>query len=110
VAIKLTIYDIIKRPVFSEKAYHLNQKLGQLMLYVHPQANRVQIKQAVEKLFDVQVMRVNVDIRKGKTRRVGRRKVCGSTKKRAIIKLAPGYSLDMFKNAEANAQEARQSS
>jgi len=107
-AIKLTIYDIIKQPVFSEKAYGLNKRLGQLMLYVHPDANRVQIKEAVEKLFNVKIARVNVSIRKAKTRRVGRRTVYGTTKKRAIIKLAPGYTLDMFNHGQTEMQKRQQ--
>jgi large subunit ribosomal protein L23 len=92
----LTLYDIILGPVVTEKAYELNREDKKLVVRVHPQANKIQIKQALEKLFEVKVEKVNVAIRKGKTRLVGRRKVQGSLSKKAFVTLKEGYSLDVF--------------
>ncbi len=97
-ALKLTVYDIIKGPVLTEKAYKQYKTLQKLVLDVHPQANKPQIAEAIEKLFDVKVKNVRVIVRKGKTKniRVARKTTRDSLKKRAIITLAAGYSLDLL--------------
>ena len=66
------------------------------MLEVHPQANKPLIKLALEKLFNVKVADIRVNIRKGKQRKVGRRVVHGSDKKIAIVALKQGFSIDIF--------------
>jgi large subunit ribosomal protein L23 len=98
----LTIYDIIKGPVISEKAYKLNKKTKKLMLKVHPAANKPLIASAVEKLFNVEVEDVCTYIRKGKNRTVKRRVSSGSDMKIAVVTLAKGQSLDMFDQAAGN--------
>ena len=95
-ALKLSIFDIIKGPVVSEKATLLNQKLKKLVLIVHPQANKVQIKDALQRLFDVKVEKVNTLNRVGKSYRVRRTIVQGSTTKRVIVTLKEGYTIDLF--------------
>jgi large subunit ribosomal protein L23 len=92
----LSIYDIILGPVITEKAYELNKQLKKLVLRVHPQANKPLVKEALEKLFDVRVKNVNISVRKGKNRSVGRRSIQGSMIKKAIVTLAEGYSLDLL--------------
>ena len=95
-ALNLSIFDIIKGPIVSEKATLLNQKLKKLVLKVHPQANKVQIKDALQRLFDVKVEKVNTLNRVGKTRRVRRTIIQGSTTKRVIVTLKEGYTIDLF--------------
>lgn len=95
-ALNLTIFDIIRGPVVSEKALELNEKLKKLVLKVHPQANKTQIKEALQRLFSVKVDKVNTLRRKGKNRRVRRTIVQGSTTKRVIVTLKEGYSIDLF--------------
>ena len=63
---------------------------------MHPHANKPMIKEALEKLFNVKVENVNIVVRKGKIRRVGRREVQGPLTKKAIVTLAEGYSLDLL--------------
>jgi len=93
----LTIHDRIKGAVVSPKAYKLNMEQNKLIIFVHPKANKPQIKEAVEKLFNVKVKKVNTKIRQGKKRRVNRtRTVKGPLTKQAIITLAEGYSLNLF--------------
>jgi large subunit ribosomal protein L23 len=92
----LSIYDIIVGPLITEKAYQLNQKLKKLVLKVHPKANKSLVKEALEKLFDVKVDKVNITVRKGKNRMVGRRVITGKLTKKAIVTLAEGYSLDLL--------------
>ena len=87
--------DVIIRPVVSEKSYGL-MDLNKYTFLVHPEANKTEIKVAVEKIFDVKVTSVNTMNRQGKTRRTrygtGRR----ADTKRAIVSLAEGQSIDIF--------------
>lgn len=86
--------DIIVRPIVSEKSYNLIDQ-GKYTFEVHPEANKSEIKAAIEKIFDVKVASVNTLNRQGKTRRTrfgqGKRK----DTKRAIVTLASG-SIDIF--------------
>ena len=86
--------DIIVRPIVSEKSYNLIDQ-GKYTFEVHPEANKTEIKAAIEKIFDVRVDSVNTLNRQGKTRRTrfgrGKRK----DTKRAIVTLASG-SIDIF--------------
>ena len=95
-ALNLNIFDIIRGSVVSEKANELNQKFKKLVLTVHPQANKTQIKEALQRIFNVKVEKVNTLRRKGKIRRMRRIFVQGSTTKRVIVTLKEGYSIDLF--------------
>ena len=95
-ALNLNVHEIIKGPVVSEKATLLNQKLRKLVLKVHPQANKMQIKEALQRLFNVKVEKVNTLNRVGKSRRVRRTIIEGSTTKRVFVTLKEGYSIDIF--------------
>ena len=57
----LTKYDIIKRPVISDKAYKLS-KQNKVLVQVHQDANRPEIKKAAEQLFGVKITKVNIQI------------------------------------------------
>lgn len=92
----LTVYDIIKGPVITDKAFKLNRDLKQLVLNVHMHANKPLVKLAIEKLFGVKVEDVRVLVRKGKNRRVKGKVVQGSDRKIAFVSLAEGYQLDLF--------------
>ena len=87
--------DVLLAPVVSEKTYTLLDE-NKYTFLVHPDANKTEIKIAVEKIFGVKVTAVNTINRKGKTRRtrngVGKRK----DTKRAIVSVAAGQSIDIF--------------
>lgn len=87
--------DILLRPVISEKSYRLVDN-GKYTFVVAPDANRTQIRQAVEQIFGVRVTGVNTLNRPGKRRRTrfgwGRR----PDTKRAIVSLAEGDRIDAF--------------
>lgn len=108
-ALKLDKYNIIKGPIISDKAYKLNRGLNQLVLEVHPEANKILVKQALEKLFNVKVKKVRMLISKYTVgNRIQKRyKARPSVKKekRAFITLAEGYSLDLFEQMGAPAKE-----
>jgi len=87
-------YDVILAPVITEKATMASEN-SQVMFRVAPHATKPQIKEAVEKLFDVKVKRVNTLVRKGKVRHF--RGVRGelSDVKKAIVTLEEGHTIDV---------------
>jgi len=89
-------YSIILRPVVTEKSMGEKELMNKVAFEVHPKANKQEIKSAVEKLFDVKVLKVNTVRVKGKKRRMGR--VEGKKKdwKKAIVTLAPGHRIELF--------------
>ncbi len=100
---RLSIYEIIKGPVVSDKAQKINADLKKLVLKVHPKSNKPLIKEAIEKLFNVKVDKIRVNSRKGKTRKFKRMTFVGNLEKRAIITLKEGYTLDLFGHGRAGA-------
>lgn len=94
-----SVYDILRRPIITEKSSYQTDKLNQVVFEVASYATKAMIKEAVEKVFNVQVERVNVmnmpakKSRKGISRRLLTRR---KGYKKAIITLAPGESLDIF--------------
>lgn len=89
-------YQIVLRPLISEKSTTLKEKNREICFEVDRAANKTEIKKAVEKLFKVRVERVRVVNLKGKTRRVGRN--LGRTKdwKKAYVKLREGEKMIEF--------------
>ena len=87
--------DVLIAPVVSEKSYGLLD-VNKYTFLVHPDANKTEIKIAVEKIFGVKVTAVNTMNRKGKARRT--RNGLGQRKdtKRAIVSVAAGQSIDIF--------------
>jgi len=104
----LTIYDIIKGPVISDKAILANRKHNKLVFKVHQDANKPLIKQALEKLFDIKVDKVNCLNRDGKRRKIGRRITERSSTKIAIVTLKPGHSLNLFESVGKTGIETKQ--
>jgi large subunit ribosomal protein L23 len=87
-------YDVIVSPVITEKAT-LASEHNQVIFRVAPHATKPQIKEAVEKLFDVKVKHVNTLVHKGKVRNFrGRRGVLSDVKK-AIVTLEEGHRIDV---------------
>jgi large subunit ribosomal protein L23 len=95
-AINKDPHDVILKPIVSEKSYSLID-LGKYTFEVDPRSNKTEIKQAIERIFNVQVDSVNTLNRKGKTRRtkfgIGKR----NDTKRAIVTLKSG-TIDIFTN------------
>ncbi len=91
----MTPYEIIKRPVVTEKSVHFSNKFNKATFAVHPDANKTQIKEAVETLFKVKVTSVNTLHVRPKDRRV-RGRIPGTTTawKKAIVTLAEGQKIE----------------
>jgi large subunit ribosomal protein L23 len=88
--------DIILSPVVSEKSYDLIEHNNTYTFVVDPRANKTEIKQAVQSIFDVTVTRVNTQNRKGKTKRTGYVTGKRNNIKRALVTLAADDEIDLF--------------
>ena len=89
------LYEVLRRPLITEKNAML-QAQGKYAFEIAREANKPQIKQAVEKAFKVKVLAVNVMTVPGKTRRVGRQQVLTQSWKKAIVTLKPGDKIELF--------------
>ena len=87
-------YDIIVAPVITEKAT-IASEFNQVMFRVANHATKPQIKEAVEKLFDVKVKSVNTHVRKGKVKAFKGTVGTQSPVKRAVVTLEEGYTIDV---------------
>ena len=92
-------YQILKKPLITEKSTQMLAEGNWVAFRVHPQANKIQIKEAVEKVFSVTVTKVNTLIVAGKYRRFG--KAVGHTKswKKAMLRLKEGDTIELFEGA-----------
>ena len=88
------MYEVVRSPVVTEKATMLGDK-NQVVFRVAIDANKLQIKAAVEGLFGVKVLGVNTLVQKGKTKRFKGRPGVRSDVKKAFVQLAEGQSIDL---------------
>jgi len=95
----MTGHDIIKRPLITEKTNNQKEASNQLSFEVDRRANRVEIKRAIETIFNVHVAGVRTMQVKGKIKRRGR--IVGKRKdwKKAIVTLTPGERIEFFEGA-----------
>jgi large subunit ribosomal protein L23 len=92
--IPLSAYDVILAPVITEKSSAVSE-VNQVIFKVRLDATKPQIKDAIEKLFNVKVLAVNTLTRKGKTKRFRGIKGRQNDVKKAIVKLAEGDKIDV---------------
>jgi large subunit ribosomal protein L23 len=98
-----TIYDVLRRPIVTEKTNFQNSNLHQYTFEVISDATKGMVKDAVETLFDVDVVRINIiNVSPKRTRRWKSRRlmVRRSGYKKAIITLAAGDSIDIFEGVK----------
>jgi len=91
----MNTYDVIRRPVITEKNAQM-QVLNKYVFEVAADANKNQVKQAVETAFKVGVTNVNIMTVPGKMRRVGRRQVMTQSWKKAVVTLKDGDKIELF--------------
>ena len=87
--------DIILSPVVSEKSYGALDN-GVYTFVVHPESNKTEIKDAVQRIFDVKVVRVNTMWRRGKQKRTRYTLGTRASQKRAVVTLAEGDTIEIF--------------
>lgn len=89
-------YEIIQKPILTEKSTSEQERSNVYRFQVAGGANRIEIKQAVEMLFEVKVDSVNTMVRNGKMRRRGSSYYRTSSKKIALVKLVDGDKIDLL--------------
>lgn len=92
----MNAYTIIRRPLITEKGTRLKDGHNQYVFEVLPAANKVEIARAIEKIFKVQVKDVQTLNVNGKIKRRGRTVGKKRDWKKAVVKLAPGASIEFF--------------
>jgi large subunit ribosomal protein L23 len=98
-----TLHEVLRRPLITEKSNYLNSKLNQYAFEVATDATKGMIKDAIETIFDVKVMRVNVinmpvkHKRNLRSRRTTNRRIAF---KKAIVTLAPGNTIPVFEGVK----------
>jgi large subunit ribosomal protein L23 len=98
-----TQFDILRRPIVTEKTNYLTSKLHQYVFEVTKEATRSPVKDAVEKVFEVTVVRVNIintAAKRSRRSRSRRLSVRDSGMKKAIITLAPDNRIPIFEGVE----------
>jgi len=98
-----TIYDVLVRPLVTEKSSYQSGKLNQYSFVVTNKATKTMVKDAVETLFDVNVVRVNIvnaPAKRGRRARSRRLLVRRPSFKKAIVTLAEGQALGIFEGVQ----------
>ncbi len=100
----MTIYDVLRRPIETEKSRYQNSKLHQYVFEVGRHATKIQIKEAVQTLFDVEVERVNVLVvpaKRGRRGRTGKRLVVRQAPyKKAIVTIRADQTIEAFEGVK----------
>lgn len=91
--------DVVKRPLITEKSERNREGAQQYAFEVHRGATKIQVKNAVEKLFGVHVIAVRTAIARGKNKRVGRSIGQRPNWKKAIVTLKEGETISLFEGA-----------
>ena len=89
-------YQVVIKPLITEKGTSQNQELNQYAFQVHDRANKVQIREAVEKIYEVRVVKVRTMKRRGKVRRYRYTHGRTSGMKKAVVTLHPEDHIDLF--------------
>lgn len=90
----ITIYDVLRRPVLTEKSMSLQETANTVVFKVHPDSNKRQVKEAVERFFNVKVQTVRTMNYNGKEKRFGRKVGRRQDWKKAVVVLKEGEKLD----------------
>ena len=98
-----TLYEILRRPLITEKSNYQSRKLNQYAFEVADSANRTQVKDAIETIFDVKVESVNIintPAKRGRRSRSRRLMVRRPGYKKAIVTLQSGQTLEIFEGVQ----------
>jgi large subunit ribosomal protein L23 len=91
--------EVLIRPLMTEKSMRLKETHNTVTFEVRPDANKVEIRSAVEAVFNVKVAAVRTASFQGKLKRMGRHQGRRADWKKAIVTLAPGHKIDLVEGA-----------
>tara|TARA_B100000676_G_C18046617_1_gene828420 strand:- start:979 stop:1266 length:288 start_codon:yes stop_codon:yes gene_type:complete len=95
----MNIFDVIREPKMTEKTLSLKEDYNQFAFSVDPRANKIQIKESIEKSFKVSVLKVRVMNVRGDKKRLGRHQGYKSSWKKALVTLKAGETIEFFEGA-----------
>ena len=95
----MNIFDVLRAPKMSEKTLSLKEEANQFAFEVDQRANKIQIKESIEKSFKVSVLKVRTMNVRGKKKRLGRYQGLKSSWKKAIVTLKEGDTCEYFEGA-----------
>ncbi|SMP50698.1 LSU ribosomal protein L23P [Neorhodopirellula lusitana] len=95
-AVELESHQVLLKPLVTEKGVHRASRNNQYAFQIHRDATKLDVKKAVEELFDVKVTKVRTQTRKGKTRRFRHKVGRTSDWKKAIVSLQEDHRIDFF--------------
>ena len=95
----MNIFDVLRAPKMSEKTLSLKEEANQFAFEVDQRANKIQIKESIEKSFKVSVLKVRTMNVRGKKKRLGRFQGLKSSWKKAIVTLKEGDTIEYFEGA-----------
>ena len=89
-------YQVVIAPILTEKSTATIEHVNQYTFRVHPKSNKIEIKKAIESIFNVKVLRVCTRHKQGKRKRIGTKTGFTSGWKEAIVHLRPGEKIDVY--------------
>jgi large subunit ribosomal protein L23 len=92
-------FQVLLKPLLTEKSSALREGQHQFVFVVHPSANKIQVRHAIERVLKVKVENVNIMNVRGKQKRLGRFSGMRPGWRKAIVTLEPGAKLDLFEGA-----------
>jgi len=92
----MQIYKVLEKPLVTEKSTRLQEVGNWVVFQVHLEANKIQIKRAVEEIFGVTVLKVNTSVVRGRWKRFGKNQGHSKTKKKAMLQLKEGDRIEVF--------------
>ena len=93
------MFDVLRAPQMSEKTLSLKEEANQFAFEVDPSANKIQVKESIEKSFKVSVLKVRTMNVRGKKKRLGRYQGRKSSWKKALVTLKEGDTIEYFEGA-----------
>jgi large subunit ribosomal protein L23 len=92
-------HRVLEKPLLTEKSTQMQAEGNWVSFRVNPNANKIEIKQAVESIFDVHVLRVNTSVVRGQWKRFGRTLGQSASWKKAMVQLKEGDKIELFEGA-----------
>jgi large subunit ribosomal protein L23 len=92
----MDMYRVIEKPLVTEKGSCMLASGNWVVFRVHTEANKIQIREAVQKIFDVKVLHVNTQVVQGKRKRFGKSMGESKTWKKAMVQLQEGEKIEIF--------------
>ena len=95
----INVFDVIREPKLTEKTLSLKEEVNQFAFAVDPKANKIQIKESIEKAFKVSVIKIRTMNVRGDKKKLGRHEGRKSSWKKALVTLKKGETIEFFEGA-----------